>query len=144
MPEEEKKDKQDRMIELLEQMVKWVKFSGMKEVKDTLVSVLNTEVKKLAYHLSDGSRGTVEVAELAGIGSTRTIFDMWQAWLKLGLGESIPVRGGSRFKRSFDLRDLGIEIPQSKRVENEEKQAAEPATTEKTEVSEQSQEESYA
>jgi hypothetical protein len=62
--------------------------------------------------LSDGTRGTVEIAKITNIGSTKTIFDFWQAWSKQGLGESIPVKGGSRFKRSFDLEDFGIAIPQ--------------------------------
>jgi hypothetical protein len=84
----------------------------MKEVKVILLSSLDTEQKILVYHLSDGTRGTVEVAKTASVGSTKTIFELWQTWLKQGLGESIPVRGGSRFKRSFDLDDFGIAIPQ--------------------------------
>jgi len=144
MSEEEKKDKQGIMIELLEEMLKWIKFAGLKEVKNTLGSVLDTEQKRLVYHLSDGARGTVEISKLAGIGSTKTVFDMWQAWLKLSLGESLPVKGGSRFKRSFDLEDFGIEIPRMKEVEKEEKQVAESTPSEKTEVPKQSQEESHA
>lgn len=97
---------------ILREILKWIKFSGMKEVKAILLSSLDTEQKKLVYHLSDGTRGTVEVAKTANVGSTKTIFEMWQIWLKQGLGESIPVRGGSRFKRSFDLDDFGIAIPQ--------------------------------
>lgn len=97
---------------ILREILKWVKFAGIKEVKAILISSLDTEQKKIAYHLSDGTRGTVEVAKTANFGSTKTIFDMWQAWLKQGLGESIPVKGGSRFKRSFDLEDFGIAVPQ--------------------------------
>lgn len=141
---EEKKDKQDRMIELLQEMLKWIKFAGMKEVKNTLVSALDTEQKRLVYHLSNGTHGTVETARLAGIGSTSTVFDMWQAWLRLGLGESIPVKGGSRFKRSFDLEDFGIEVPQIKEAGKEEMQVTEPTSSEKTEVAKQPQEESHA
>jgi hypothetical protein len=97
---------------LLREILKWIKFAGIKEVKVILISSLNTEQKKLTYHLSDGTRGTVEIAKTTNIGSTKTIFDMWQGWIKQGLGESIPVKGGSRFKRSFDLEDFGIAIPQ--------------------------------
>ena len=105
----------EEQTRLLKEILKWIKFTGMREAKNTLVSVLDTEQKRLVYHLSDGTRGTVEIGDLAGIGSTRTIFEMWQAWLKLGLGESVPVKGGSRFKRSFDLEDFGIEVPQIKK-----------------------------
>jgi hypothetical protein len=97
---------------ILREILKWIRFAGIKEVKAILLSNLDTEQKKLVYHLSDGTRGTVEVAKTANVGSTKTIFDMWQAWLKQGLGESIPVKGGSRFKRSFDLEDFGIAVPQ--------------------------------
>ena len=128
---------------LLREILKWIKFAGMREVKNTLASALDTEQKRLAYHLSDGARGIVEIAKLAGIGSTSTIFDMWQTWLKFGLGESIPVKGGSRFKRSFDLEDFGIEVPRIKEVKKEEKQVAEPTLPEKTEAK-PPQEGSYA
>jgi hypothetical protein len=36
---------------------------------------------------------------------------MWQIWMNTGLGESIPVKGGSRFKHSFNLDEFGIEVP---------------------------------
>ncbi len=104
---------ESEQTKILREILKWVKFAGIKEVKAILVDSLDTEQKKFAYYLSDGTRGTVEVAKTANIGSTRTVFDMWQAWLKQGLGESIPVKGGSRFKRSFDLEDFGIVVPQS-------------------------------
>ncbi|MCW4002616.1 MAG: hypothetical protein NWE95_01710 [Candidatus Bathyarchaeota archaeon] len=97
---------------LLREILKWIKFAGAKEVKTILLSALNTEQKRLVYHLSDGTRGTVEVAKIAKVGSTGTIFDMWQTWIKQGLGESIPVKGGSRFKRSFDLDEFGIPTPE--------------------------------
>lgn len=103
---------ESEQTKILREILKWVKFAGIKEVKSILVSNLDTEQKKLAYYLSDGTRGTVEIAKTANVGSTKTIFDMWQGWLKQGLGESIPVKGGSRFKRSFDLEDFGIAVPQ--------------------------------
>ena len=125
---------ENEQTKLLREILKWIKFAGMREVKSTLVSALDTEQKRLVYHLSDGSRGTVEIAKLAGIGSNRTVADMWEVWLKLGLGESIPVKGGTRFKRSFDLEDFGIEVPRAKESEKEEKPVEQPTNTEKTET----------
>ncbi len=105
-------DNESEQTRILREILKWVKFAGIKEVKTILLSTLDTEQKKLAYHLSDGTRGTVEIAKTANFGSTKTIFDLWQSWLKLGLGESIPVKGGTRFKRSFDLEEFGIQTSQ--------------------------------
>lgn len=39
---------------------------------------------------------------------------MWSTWQNIGLGESIPVRGGTRFKRSFNLEEFGIKVPELK------------------------------
>ena len=47
----------------------------------------------------------------------------------MGLGEFIPARGGERFKRSFDLEEIGIEVelPASRMEKpNTEKQKARP------------------
>lgn len=102
----------DEQTQLLREILKWVKFAGMKEVKEVLNSVLDTDQKKLVYQLSDGSKGMIEVGETAGIASTSTISKYWKTWLKLGLGENLSVKGGERFKRAFDLEDFGIEVPQ--------------------------------
>jgi hypothetical protein len=100
--------------EVLKEILKWIKFSGVKQVKATLEEILDTDQKKLAYQLSDRTRTTREVAGLAGFGSKTTVADMWKAWYRLGLGETISVRGGDRFMRSFDLTDFGIPVPKSK------------------------------
>ncbi len=105
-------ENESEQTRILREILKWVRFAGIKEVKAILLSSLDTDQKKIAYYLSDGTRGTVEVAKTTNFGSTKTIFDMWRAWLKQGLGESIPVKGGSRFKRSFDLEEFGIQVPQ--------------------------------
>ena len=86
--------KESEQTQILREILKWIRFAGIKEVKAILTNSLDTDQKKIAYYLSDGTRGTVEVAKIANIGSNKTVFDMWQLWLKQGLGESIPVKGG--------------------------------------------------
>ena len=117
----------DDEISLLKEILKWIKFAGMKEVKNILIDILDTDEKKISYQKSDGSRGLSEVAKLAGLGSKKPVEIMWDDWLKASLGENIPVRGGNRFKRSFDLEDFGIKVPEPKaaelKVETEEKSA---------------------
>ena len=111
-------NKEDEQIRLLAEILKWTKFAGMKGVKEVLNAALDTEQKKIAYHLSDGSRGIVEIGKAAGISSTATISRYWKSWSKLGLGDFVAVRGGDRFKRAFDLEDLGIDVPQLKTESN--------------------------
>ena len=101
-------------VEVLREILKWVRFTGMKEVKATLVSTLDNEQKKTAYQASDGTRGTREVATKAGYGSKSTVEVLWKKWRTLGLGESFQVMGGGeRFRRSFDLEDFEIEVPKT-------------------------------
>jgi hypothetical protein len=123
---------------LLSEILKWIKFTAMKEVKSTLKDVLDTDAKKLVYQNSDGTHGLKELAKLAGLGSKQPVETMWDAWLKLGLGENISARGGSRFKRSFDLEDLGIEMPEAK-VEKKHVEAKEGEPKEKKQESTEKQ-----
>jgi len=116
----------------------------MKEVKEALNSVLDTDQKKLVYHLSDGNKGIIEIGKATGIASTATISRYWKNWVRLSLGEYVSVQGGDRFKRSFDLEDFGIDVPQIKQTEKEEKQKVEPTAAKKSEVSSPSEGEHYA
>jgi hypothetical protein len=120
--------KPDRETELsvLKEILKWVKFTGMKEVRDILMTTLDDEQERNVYQLSDGTKGIVEIGKIVGIKSpTTTIFNMWKQWTNMGLGEPVPVKGGSRFKRSFDLEDFGIEV--SLKATNEKVEADQKA-----------------
>lgn len=122
MPEEEKKDKQDRMIELLEDMLKWIKVTSIPQVKKLLLDTLPSDKEKIAYHFSDGERNRQEVAKFAGV-STGTISNWWKIWVRVGIAESIGVKGGERAKRIFSLEDFGIETPPPKETKPEKMEA---------------------
>ena len=121
---------------VLKEILKWVKFTGLKEVKGILVGTLNNDPKRLiVYHLSDGDNGLDEIAALAKVGN-KTVLSLWELWLKMSLGENIPVRHGSRFKRSFDLQELGFEVPQINETKAKKPESSTEANnTQKTERS---------
>ncbi|MCW3996786.1 MAG: hypothetical protein NWE98_11650 [Candidatus Bathyarchaeota archaeon] len=85
----------------------------MNQVKAVLEQQLKTDTDKLVYQKSDGTHGTVELGSLASM-SKDSVHNRWGTWVKMGLGESIPVSGGTRFKRSFDLEEFGIKVPEIK------------------------------
>lgn len=95
---------------ILKEILKWIRFAGAKEVKNVLLNTLNTEQKRLIYHLSDGSHSSLEIGKAAGI-SDVTVRRLWAAWVRQGIVQSIKVRGGERYMKAFDLEDFGIEIP---------------------------------
>jgi len=114
--------------EILREILKWIRFTGAKEVKNVLLATLDTEQKRLIYHLSDGNRASMEIAKAAGTSDT-TVRRYWASWIRQGIVESLRVRGGERYKKSFELEDFGIEIPQPK-VATKPREAKPTAETE--------------
>ncbi|MGA2682010.1 MAG: hypothetical protein ABSF44_09455 [Candidatus Bathyarchaeia archaeon] len=106
--------------ELLREILKWTKFSGMKAVKEVLISTLETAQERLLYQLSNGSKGSVELCKITKIASTETVTRHWKTWAKLGIGENMSVQGGKRFKRAFDLEEFGIEVPKPESGESDD------------------------
>lgn len=102
--------KETEEVKLLREILRWIRFTGTKEARSILWTTLDTDQKKIAYQASNGARGTREVARVAKYGSKSTVESLWKTWRSLGLGESAGVMGpGERFKRSFDLEELGLE-----------------------------------
>ena len=102
---------QNEQTEILREMLKWIKVSSYHEVKDFLNSILNTDTKKLIYQYSDGNHSTTEVVKSTK-SSSKTVNYCWKDWKKLGIGETVKVPGGDRFKRTFDLADFDL-LPDS-------------------------------
>ena len=108
MAENETVDKQDKVIELLEEILKWTRFQGVQNVKAVLLDALKSDKEKVAYQFSDG-RSSAEVAKPCGV-SSMTITNYWRRWFTLGIAQPSKNYKG-RFERAFSLEDLGIEIP---------------------------------
>jgi predicted transcriptional regulator len=140
MDEKSEKSGQET-VELLRQILKWIKFDGMQRVKGTLTDVLQKDVEKIIYEFSDG-KSSIEIARIAGV-SHQTVVNYWKRWSRIGIVEAERARGGSRYRRVFSLEDFGIEVPQPK--ENKKAQeSTESTSTKKDDASKQSTEESHA
>jgi hypothetical protein len=104
-----KMSKEDRMIELLEELVKWTKVTSIASVKKLLLEILPKPEQKIAYQASDGAT-VKEVAKQANA-SVGSVSKWWEQWTRSGIAEDVPVRGGKRTVRKFSLEDFGIEVP---------------------------------
>lgn len=100
---------EERIIELLEELVKWIKVTSIPEVRTLLEETLADSKEKIAYQASDG-RKSKEVAKLANV-SYVTVTKWWKKWTKAGIAVPISAKGGERARRVFSLEDFGIEIP---------------------------------
>lgn len=103
-----------KQTKILEETLKWVKFSGMKDVKEVLLDNLTDETKILIYYYSNGVNAIPFIKNLLGIGGNNVIPNLWNKWKNLGIMEKVPARGGERGKKIFDLEDFGIPIPEVK------------------------------
>lgn len=112
--------------QLLKEMLKWLKFMGSGQVTAALNSALTNDKLRQAYQLSDGKNTSTMISKLTGIAQPR-ISELWKQWAVLGLGDTVTASGGSRFRRAFDLKSMGISVPEIK--QQEESSAAIPAPT---------------
>jgi len=113
-------DFSQKTVELLEEILKWVKFLGWKSAKEVLLDTLKDDISKLVYHYSDGSTSR-DIAKKLPI-SHMTVTVYWKKWAKIGIVEPFKVKGGGkRYKKIFDLEEFGIEIPEIKESTNTSK-----------------------
>jgi len=106
LAEKETVDKQDKVIELLEEILRWTRIRGIPNVKTVLDALPDRE--KVAYQFSDG-RSSDKIGEVCGV-SGMTVTNYWRRWFTLGIAEPSKNYKG-RFERTFSLEDLGIEVP---------------------------------
>lgn len=117
-------DKTGRVVEILEEILKWTKVTSIPHVKKLLLEILPSDREKIAYRYSDG-RGSKAVAKFAGVNfSTVTIW--WKKWTRAGIAETIGVKGGERARRIFSLEDFGIEVPSPEEIKPEKKEVESP------------------
>jgi len=96
--------------------LKWVKLAGIKELKETLASELDTNELRRLYLFSDGTKGTIELGKMVGMSPSK-VSNTWQAWIKQGLGDAVSVKGGNRFRRTCDIEDFGRKVPETRPTE---------------------------
>ena len=107
---------EDRILELLEELVYWTKEATFPQIRQRLLTNLESPEEKMAYELSDGEKTTRQVASKVK-GSRNTVAKWWNNWITVGIAEPISTKGGGhRAKRKFLLEDFGIEAPKIVKV----------------------------
>lgn len=101
-------EKLDRIIGLLEDILKWTMFEGNQRVKEVLLDELDTDAKRIVYELSDG-RSSPDIAKEVDV-TDKTIRDWWKKWVKRRIAEVHP-NYSKRIRKVFSLGDFGIEVP---------------------------------
>lgn len=102
----------DEIIERLDKILYWLEFIGKREAKEFLLKCLPEPQQLVLYQNSDGTQGFTELTKLVRITQAK-IQDYWNKWEKIGILEKIPVKGGERGMRKYNLIELGIEMPKN-------------------------------
>jgi len=99
------------IAESLRELVAWTRVIGYPTVKQMLETVLDSNEKRLVYHLTDGRRSVAEIQRLTGI-NVRFISEWGREWEELGIVEQSRVsKIKGRRQRLFDLAVIGIPVP---------------------------------
>ena len=111
----ESKNKEDsisfQILLAIQELLRWTKVSSYENIKKMLEITLDSENKRIVYYLSNGKNNQDEIIAKGKV-AAGSISRYWNEWEKLGIGESIPVKRGKRFKGSFDLNNFGL-LPKS-------------------------------
>lgn len=106
-------DPQEDLIDLLSEMLKWVKFIGKKQLKELLADTLKEDLEKIVYELSDGKslRDIVRICKNNGYStSTFTGSKLWEKWSVVGIVEPSKKYQG-RSEHIVSLKEVGIDFP---------------------------------
>lgn len=103
---------EDKLVELVEiqrDMLRWIRFNSIPQLKRTLEAVLVTDLDKRAYEMTDGGATTRAIASALSIGKT-TVVSKWGKWAQIGIVERLA---SGQCRRICSLADVGIEVPQT-------------------------------
>ena len=106
-------DDMKKLLDLVEELVKWKRFEVAQLAKKTLKEVFRNDSEKLVYHFSDGKTSR-EIAGLSGV-SDFSVRHYWKKWNVEGLIVPSHKQKG-RYERVFSLDDFGIDIPAVKKA----------------------------
>jgi len=95
----------ERMIQLLEEGVRWLRFQCVEKADAAVGRLLDTEQKKVAFELTDGINSARGIAIQIGV-SHPTVSAWWKDWAAAG----ILFEHDKAYKKLFSLADLGIDI----------------------------------
>jgi len=118
----------DTQEELLREMLKWLKFSGMQQAKDVVDSTLTHEDEqkeqeyRKVYELSNGKNSQSNIAEYISYSSV-TVGNWQKKWTKVGIMQQ---NADGKYEHLISLENLGLECPPLTKPEGSDEESNEP------------------
>lgn len=117
----------DTQEELLREMLKWLKFSGMQQAKEVVDDTLTYEDEqkerdyRKVYELSNGDNSQSEISEYITY-SSRTVGNWQDRWTKVGIMQQNP---DGKYEHLISLENLGLECPPLTKPEDSDEGSSE-------------------
>src|SRR5512136_2178643 len=102
-------DRMEELIEVQQEMLRWIRFTSIPQLKRTLEAVLVSSADKRIYELTNGDATSRSIAATLKVGKT-TVAEKWLKWAQLGIIQRLS---SGQYRRLCSLADVGIEIPES-------------------------------
>lgn len=100
----------ERLLELMEEMVKLQKLMAMPTIRKLVEETLDKPEKMYVYEMTDGIITREKIILETGA-SAGAISSWWNDWFSKGL----LVKESTKYKKIFSLKDLGIPLPALKK-----------------------------
>lgn len=117
-------------IEEIKSSMKLFMLQSRSEIANELQRDLISPEKKLAYELTDGNHSAYDIAQTLKVSIT-SVHRWWRDWERSGLLNRTEIKGKMVLKKSFSLRELGIEVPDISFIQNRDSQISEIPNKEK-------------
>ena len=103
----------DDFIALLHKLIMYTKLANYENIRNRLITILDSEDKKRVFEATEGNNGTRQIESITGV-SKDTVSNWWDKWQREGIvEESKEVRG--RRCKIVSLGEFGIEVPAGKK-----------------------------
>jgi hypothetical protein len=102
---------EERMLAALDEIARWTRFMGLKAARDAITEILETDLDRSIYFLSNGA-SMRDIEEKLGKSAGRTaISARWTAWSAVGIMRD-SARFQGRKEAVFTLAELGLPVPE--------------------------------
>lgn len=105
------------ILEKLNEICLWLRFSSRKALRDVVESVLRDDRDRMIYELTNGKNSTTDISKKVGY-SQPAISRIWNRWKKVGIVTEVSGIQG-RCKVLCTLDELGIELKDAGKASND-------------------------
>ena len=112
-------------IPLLHKLIIYTKLANYENIRNRLITVLDSGDKKRVFEATNGNNGTRQIESITGV-SKDTVSNWWGEWEREGIVEELEEVRGRRYK-IVSLGEFGIEVAFGKKERSKRRKTDQPS-----------------